>query len=187
MLVDGSTRVLGVVGDPIAQVRAPRIWTALLRHNAVNAVCVPMHVRPGDLPAFFEGVRTLAQPRRVDRHNTAQAGCPRPGRRAVGARGGNRSRKRRRLPQRRQNCRRPRRRRRVRGRAARLGPAPRGPTGADRRLGRDGLGDRLRRRRRRRQPGQRLGYRRRSCAGAGGAPGIGRSRGERRSERSCRV
>ena len=59
MLVDRSTRVLGVVGDPIAQVRAPRVWTALLRHNAVNAVCVPMHVRPADLPAFFDGVRTL--------------------------------------------------------------------------------------------------------------------------------
>jgi shikimate dehydrogenase len=59
MPVDGSTRVLGVVGDPIAQVRAPGIWTALFRHNAVNAVCVPMHVRPGDLRAFFGGVRTL--------------------------------------------------------------------------------------------------------------------------------
>ena len=50
--VNGSTRLLGVVGDPIAQVRAPGVWTGLFQHNAVNAVCVPMHVHPPDLVAL---------------------------------------------------------------------------------------------------------------------------------------
>jgi shikimate dehydrogenase len=57
--VDGSTRLLGVVGDPIGQVRAPGVWTGLFRHNGVNALCVPMHVRPASLESFFAGVRTL--------------------------------------------------------------------------------------------------------------------------------
>jgi shikimate dehydrogenase len=48
-----------VVGDPIGQVRAPGVWTGLFRHNAVNALCVPMHVRPATLQAFFAGIRTL--------------------------------------------------------------------------------------------------------------------------------
>jgi shikimate dehydrogenase len=58
-MVDGSTRLLGVVGDPIAQVRAPGVWSGLFRHNAVNAICVPMHVRPPSLATFFAGIRTL--------------------------------------------------------------------------------------------------------------------------------
>jgi shikimate dehydrogenase len=57
--VDGSTRVLGVIGDPIAQVRAPGVWTALFSSNGVNAVCVPLHVQPSVLPAFFEAIRSV--------------------------------------------------------------------------------------------------------------------------------
>ena len=60
MIADGSTRLLGVVGHPIAQVRAPGVWSALFRHNGVNALCVPMHVEPAALPTFFAGIRTLA-------------------------------------------------------------------------------------------------------------------------------
>jgi shikimate dehydrogenase len=58
-IADGSTRLLGVVGDPIGQVRAPGVWSALFRHNAVNALCVPMHVSPRSLVTFFDGIRTL--------------------------------------------------------------------------------------------------------------------------------
>jgi len=57
--VNGSTRVLGVVGDPIAQVRAPRVWTALFQLNGVNAVCVPLHVQSAGLPALFEAARAV--------------------------------------------------------------------------------------------------------------------------------
>jgi shikimate dehydrogenase len=47
------------MGDPIAQVRAPGVWSGLFKHNAVNAICVPMHVRPASLQTFFAGIRTL--------------------------------------------------------------------------------------------------------------------------------
>ncbi|MBV9324144.1 MAG: shikimate dehydrogenase [Chloroflexi bacterium] len=57
--VNGSTRLLGVVGDPIAQVRAPGVWTALFQRNRVNCVCLPCHVAPAQLATFFAGVRSL--------------------------------------------------------------------------------------------------------------------------------
>jgi shikimate dehydrogenase len=58
-IADGSTRLFGVVGDPIVQVRAPGVWSALFRHNGINALCVPMHVHPPSLPTFLAGIRTL--------------------------------------------------------------------------------------------------------------------------------
>jgi shikimate dehydrogenase len=48
-----------VIGDPIAQVRAPGVWSALFAHNDVNAVCVPMHASAADLPTLFAGVRRM--------------------------------------------------------------------------------------------------------------------------------
>ena len=55
---DGATRLLGIVGDPIAQVRSPPLWGALFRYNKVNAVCVPFHVRADGLARFLAGFRT---------------------------------------------------------------------------------------------------------------------------------
>jgi shikimate dehydrogenase len=59
LVVNGSTRLLGVVGDPIAQVRAPAVWTALFQRNGVNAVGVPLRVRPPDLERCFDGIRAV--------------------------------------------------------------------------------------------------------------------------------
>jgi shikimate dehydrogenase len=58
--LDGATRLLGVVGDPIAQVRSPAVWTALFGRNGVNAVCVPLHVHAASLPTIFAGISRLA-------------------------------------------------------------------------------------------------------------------------------
>jgi shikimate dehydrogenase len=58
-LIDGATRLMGIVGDPVAQVRSPVAWCGLFRRNAINAVCVPMHVRAADLDAYFAGLRTM--------------------------------------------------------------------------------------------------------------------------------
>jgi shikimate dehydrogenase len=56
-IVDGATRLLGIVGDPVAQVRSPPLWSALFRYNKINAICVPFHVHPLDFPAFTDGFR----------------------------------------------------------------------------------------------------------------------------------
>jgi shikimate dehydrogenase len=55
----GSTRLLGIVGDPVAQVLAPPIWTPLFQSNDIDAVCVPMHVQPKDLAAFLKGAGVI--------------------------------------------------------------------------------------------------------------------------------
>jgi len=55
----GSTRLLGIVGDPVAQVLAPPIWTPLFQRNGIDAVCVPMHVQPEDLTAFLKGAGAI--------------------------------------------------------------------------------------------------------------------------------
>ncbi len=46
--VSGRTRVFGIVGDPIEQVRSPEMITAELRKRGHDAVLVPLHVRPDD-------------------------------------------------------------------------------------------------------------------------------------------
>lgn len=58
-VVDGATRTLGIVGHPIAQVRAPEVWTGLFQLHGVNMVCVPFHILPADLPIFFAGMRCM--------------------------------------------------------------------------------------------------------------------------------
>jgi len=57
-IVDGATRILGIVGDPVAQVRSPPLWSALFRYNNINAICVPFHIHPPDLQRFIDGFRT---------------------------------------------------------------------------------------------------------------------------------
>jgi len=53
------TKVFGIVGDPIDQVRSPSVFNALFRERNVDAVMVPLHVRPGDLAAALEGLRRV--------------------------------------------------------------------------------------------------------------------------------
>jgi shikimate dehydrogenase len=57
--ITGSTRILGIIGDPIRQVRAPEVWTALFERNGIDAVCIPMQVTGANLPAFLEGAKGL--------------------------------------------------------------------------------------------------------------------------------
>jgi shikimate dehydrogenase len=58
-LPTGSTRVLGIIGDPIAQARSPEVWSALFRLNGVDAVCIPLQVDPSGLGDFLEGAKAL--------------------------------------------------------------------------------------------------------------------------------
>lgn len=57
--LDGRTAVLGILGDPVAQVKAPAPLTARLQQQGLNAVLVPMHVRPDDVAALLPALLTL--------------------------------------------------------------------------------------------------------------------------------
>ena len=46
--VSGKTRVFGIVGDPIEQVRSPEMITAEMTRRGHDAVLVPMHVLQAD-------------------------------------------------------------------------------------------------------------------------------------------
>lgn len=52
MKISGTTRVFLILGDPVAQVRAPAIFNHLFEQHGVDAVLVPAQVRPQDLEGF---------------------------------------------------------------------------------------------------------------------------------------
>lgn len=59
----GATRVIFIVGDPIAQVKSPASMTRTLRAQGRDVVVVPAHVAPADLT---EWATTVLRMRNVD-------------------------------------------------------------------------------------------------------------------------
>ena len=55
--LSGSTRIVPIVGDPIAQVKSPAGVTSAFAEQGENAVCVPMHIAAADFSAFMQVVR----------------------------------------------------------------------------------------------------------------------------------
>jgi shikimate dehydrogenase len=53
--LNGETRVLAIIGDPIAQVKSPAGVTRTLQERGCNAVLVPVHVAPADMDGFVNG------------------------------------------------------------------------------------------------------------------------------------
>lgn len=49
--VSGTTRMFGIIGHPIAQVRSPEMFTAEFHRRGQNALMVPVHVLPEDFDA----------------------------------------------------------------------------------------------------------------------------------------
>jgi len=58
--IDGKTRLYGIVGDPIEQVRSPEMITWEMRERGMNAVLVPVHVREADFEQAMAGVMNIA-------------------------------------------------------------------------------------------------------------------------------
>ncbi|MEH0294818.1 shikimate dehydrogenase [Agrobacterium sp. CCNWLW71] len=55
----GATRLFPVVGDPIAQVKSPRILTGILVKRGEDAVVVPMQVTPTDLTGLLDSLKDV--------------------------------------------------------------------------------------------------------------------------------
>ena len=51
----GATRVVFIVGDPIAQVKSPYGVTEAMRAHGAEVIVVPAHVKPADLDQFENG------------------------------------------------------------------------------------------------------------------------------------
>lgn len=56
MHITGSTQVFFILGDPVAQVRAPELFNHLFQRHGVDAVLVPAAVAPEHLTSFVHGV-----------------------------------------------------------------------------------------------------------------------------------
>ena len=59
-LVSGRTRLFGIVGDPIEQVRSPEMFTAEFHRRGRDAVLLPIHVRPDDFDVCVPALLKLA-------------------------------------------------------------------------------------------------------------------------------
>ncbi|WP_369794594.1 shikimate dehydrogenase, partial [Kutzneria sp. 744] len=57
--ITGSTRLYAVVGDPVRQVRAPGMLNTFFARAGIDAVLVPVHVRPADLAATVLGLQLV--------------------------------------------------------------------------------------------------------------------------------
>jgi len=63
MQISGTTRVVGILADPIAQVRTPSVLNARMAAEGTDGVVVPIHVSAADLETVWRGlarVRSLA-------------------------------------------------------------------------------------------------------------------------------
>jgi len=58
--ISGTTRLYGIVGDPIDQVRSPEVFNAQFTARGVDAVFLPLHVRPAEVQSAFKGFTALA-------------------------------------------------------------------------------------------------------------------------------
>jgi shikimate dehydrogenase len=58
--VDGATRLFGIIGNPIAQVGSPRLYTERFRAAGRNAILVPLHVLPDRFDEAVRGLKALA-------------------------------------------------------------------------------------------------------------------------------
>ncbi|MBD8094596.1 shikimate dehydrogenase [Pseudomonas fluorescens] len=55
----GATRLFAIVGDPIAQVKAPSLLNPLFHQHGVDAVMVAVHTRPEHLARVIRGLQAM--------------------------------------------------------------------------------------------------------------------------------
>ncbi|MCW5692616.1 MAG: shikimate dehydrogenase [Pseudolabrys sp.] len=58
-LVNGATRLIGIIGNPIAQAKSPAVWNARFAAAGVNAAMVPLSAAAGDFDGCMRGLKTL--------------------------------------------------------------------------------------------------------------------------------
>jgi shikimate dehydrogenase len=59
MRLRGTTRILGIFGDPVAHSLSPVMQNAALQQAGIDAVYVPFHVRAADLAEAVAAIRSL--------------------------------------------------------------------------------------------------------------------------------
>lgn len=57
--LSGKTRLFAILGDPIAQVGSPSLFGSWFRAHGIEAVLIPAHVAPENLPVAVKGLWSL--------------------------------------------------------------------------------------------------------------------------------
>lgn len=58
-MITGHTKLYGIVADPIVHVKTPEEMNALFAAEGMDAILVPMHMRPEGLEAFMTAAREM--------------------------------------------------------------------------------------------------------------------------------
>jgi shikimate dehydrogenase len=58
--ITGSTKIFGVIADPIDHVRAPMVFNPIFERRGIDAVMLPLHIRPHQLEISIRGLADLA-------------------------------------------------------------------------------------------------------------------------------
>lgn len=58
-VITGSTRIFGIIADPIHHVKTPEVFNAYLQKRAVDGMMIPMHVAANGLEHLLNGVRNM--------------------------------------------------------------------------------------------------------------------------------
>lgn len=59
MQLDGETRLIPILGDPIAQVKSPALLTESFAARGLNAIVPPVHVRSADFAGVVAGLKKI--------------------------------------------------------------------------------------------------------------------------------
>lgn len=57
--IDGETRIVAILGDPIAQAKSPQLFNAFFERHGANAALVPFHVPAADLGLVLDGLHGI--------------------------------------------------------------------------------------------------------------------------------
>lgn len=58
--ITGAARLVGFIGDPVAQAKSPQTFNAILAARGRDAIVAPMHLRSEDFDAAIGGVMAIA-------------------------------------------------------------------------------------------------------------------------------
>ncbi|MEH6348697.1 MULTISPECIES: shikimate dehydrogenase [unclassified Pseudomonas] len=57
--ITGTTRIYGLIGDPLKSARSPMLLNKLFAEAQADAVCIPLEIGAGGLAEFVKGVRAV--------------------------------------------------------------------------------------------------------------------------------
>jgi len=60
IVINGPTRLYGIIGDPIAQVKSPRLYSDVFAASGRDAVLIPIHIRSDQFEEAMPGVLAIA-------------------------------------------------------------------------------------------------------------------------------